>query len=435
MKAELIRKYLAPSPATSKGRMKRPRTGIRSTRKQDKMEETSEGDQVTNDEQGVIATNVSPTNVIPIETNDESVCNVFCYAALADKHDGTMYTDATGALPVVSLEGNQYYFVAYAYDVNYIFALPITNLKDDTILEAFDQVFQQLKEKGYKPSFNVTDNQAATPIKAYLKKEETKYQFVEPSNHRVNAAERAIQTFKNHFISGLCSTDRDWPLQLWDQITEQALITLNLLRTSRIDPTKSAYHQFYGHKYDWNAHPLAPPGTKAIVYESPDSRTSWGNRGLDAWYCGPSMDHYRNSRFYVPSTKAYRTSGSFDLFPQHCILPTFTPEQHATEVYSELFEAVQKLSKPSRKKLLRKIAKALETLANQHTSEGATTSEGEQISEGDQRVEHEAPPVTTKNDPTNRRVLMTKPRTHLDNYLPLSMTRIIALCAGGQHVW
>ena len=29
----MVRKYLAPSPATSKGRMKRPRTGMRSTRK------------------------------------------------------------------------------------------------------------------------------------------------------------------------------------------------------------------------------------------------------------------------------------------------------------------------------------------------------------------------------------------------------------------
>jgi hypothetical protein len=92
-------------------------------------------------------------------------------------------------------------------------------------------------------------------------------------------------------------------------------------------------------------------------------------------------------------------------------LPTFTPEQHATEVYTELFEAVQKLSKPAKKKLLRKIAKALETLANPQTSEGAP-SEGEKNSEGDQRVEYEAPPVTTTNDPTNRRVLMTKPRTH-----------------------
>jgi polyhydroxyalkanoate synthesis regulator phasin len=357
----------------------------------------------------------SSVNVIPMEEKEDSACHVFCYAALADKHTGTMYTDATGALPVVTLEGHQYYFVAYAYDPNYIFAIPMRNVKDESILKAFDNVFQELKEKGFKPEFNVMDNQATRPIKEYLKKENAKWQFVEPHNHRINAAERAIQTFKNHFISGLCSTDRDWPLQLWDQLTPKALITLNLLRTSRIDPTKSAYHQMFGHKYDWNAHPLAPPGTKAVIYESPDTRTSWGNRGLDAWYCGPALDHYRNSIFFVPATKAYRTSGSFDLFPQHCILPTFTPEQHSTEVCSELFESVQKLSKPAKQKLLRKISKALEIVSNdtQVQRVDEQTLEGEQISEGEitfQRVD--SPPVTTTNDPTNPRSLQTKPRVH-----------------------
>lgn len=63
-----------------------------------------------------------------------------------------MYTHATGALPVVTLEGNQYCFVAYAYDPNYIFALPLQNLEDETILEAFNCVFQELKEQGYKPN-------------------------------------------------------------------------------------------------------------------------------------------------------------------------------------------------------------------------------------------------------------------------------------------
>ena len=320
-----------------------------------------------------------------------------------------MYTDATGALPVVTLEGNHYYLVAYAYDPNYIFAIPIKNLKNESILEAFEQVFQELKDRGFKPSFNVTDNQATKPIKEYLKKEQSKWQFVEPNNHRVNAAERAIQTFKNHFISGLCSTDRDWPLQLWDQLTEQALITLNLLRTSRIDPTKSAYHQMYGHKYDWNAHPLAPPGTKAVIYESTDTRTSWGNRGLDAWYCGPAMDHYRNSRFYVPATKSYRTSGSFDLFPQHCILPTFTPEQHVQEVHRELFESVQMLSKPAKRKFLRKIAKALEVISNDATEQRVQIER----SEGEIAIQRvEAPPVTTINNSTDPKTLATKPRTH-----------------------
>eukprot|EP00804_Cyclotella_cryptica_P025566 CCRYP_002810-RA/>CCRYP_002810-RA protein AED:0.33 eAED:0.33 QI:0/-1/0/1/-1/1/1/0/369 len=337
MKADLVQKYLAPSPATSKGHMKRPRTGNQST--------------------GPTTTTPSPTTVPAIPLSHipdytptgppattphiiDTACNVFCYAALADKHQGTMYTDATGALPAVTLEGNQYYFVAYAYDPNYIYATPLRNLRDESITTAFNDIFQDLKAKGYKPTFNVTNNQATTPIKAYLHKEDCQWQFTEPNNHRVNAAERAIQTFKNHFVSGLCSTDCDWPLQLWDTLTEQALITLNLLRTSQIDPSKSAYYQLHGHRYDWNAYSLAPPGTKAIIYESPTTRTSLGNRGLDAWYCGPAFDHYRNVKFYVPSTKAFRVSGLYDLFPQHCILPTLTPEQHAVEVHKELFESI-----------------------------------------------------------------------------------------------
>ena len=108
-------------------------------------------------------------NVIPHDITD-NICNVFCFAALADKHHGTMYTDATGALPAVTLEGNQYYLVAYAYDPNYIYATPICNLRDESIMTAFDHVFQDLEAKGYKPTFNITDNQATTPIKAYLGK-------------------------------------------------------------------------------------------------------------------------------------------------------------------------------------------------------------------------------------------------------------------------
>eukprot|EP00804_Cyclotella_cryptica_P013523 CCRYP_017243-RA/>CCRYP_017243-RA protein AED:0.41 eAED:0.30 QI:0/0/0/1/1/1/5/0/1642 len=287
-----------------------------------------------------------------------------------------------------------------------------------------------LKTKGYKPTFNVTDNQATTPIKSYLNTEDCKWQFVEPHNHRVNAAERAIQTFKNHFISGLCSTDSNWPLQLWDTMTEQAIITLNLLRTSRIDPSKSAYHQLHGHRYNWNAYPLAPPGTKAVIYESPTTRTSWGTRGLDAWYCGPAFDHYRNMKFYVPSTKAYRVSGSYDLFPQHCILPTFTPAQHTQEVHRELFESLQTLDKPTKRKFLKKIAKALEIINSppqqRVASEGDTTTHPTNEGPLQRVVEH--PTVTTSTNPTDPRELRTAPRTHhrtTRNNVPHSLPPIV----------
>jgi hypothetical protein len=68
---------------------------------------------------------------------------------------------------------------------------------------------------------NIMDNQATKYIKSVLTKNDCKLQLVEPHNHRINAAERAIQTFKDSFIVALATTDSSLPLQLWDQLTPQ----------------------------------------------------------------------------------------------------------------------------------------------------------------------------------------------------------------------
>ncbi len=60
------------------------------------------------------------------------------------------------------------------------------------------------------------DNQTCTVVKKYLTTKECKNMLVKLNNHRVNAAECAIQTFKVHFISALATTDSNFPLQLWD---------------------------------------------------------------------------------------------------------------------------------------------------------------------------------------------------------------------------
>jgi hypothetical protein len=69
------------------------------------------------------------------------------------------------------------------------------------------------------------------------------FQLVPPNIHRRNAAEIVIRTFRNHFIAGLCSTNENFPLYLWDGLLPQALLTLNLLRGSRINPRLSAHAQ------------------------------------------------------------------------------------------------------------------------------------------------------------------------------------------------
>ena len=56
-------------------------------------------------------------NIIALNAAD-TMNNIFCFAALTDKQKGTLHTDATRTLTVISMDGYQYFFVAYDYDTN-----------------------------------------------------------------------------------------------------------------------------------------------------------------------------------------------------------------------------------------------------------------------------------------------------------------------------
>ncbi len=262
-----------------------------------------------------------PANLIIDEHSEQSLANVFAYGAFADKHSGVVYHNLTGGFPFMSLDGSVCFFVLYHYESNSILAEPIKSLDDKTIFNADKKFHLLLSSKGFLVKLNVMDNQATRYIKQYLTEKECQLQLVEPHNHRVNAAERAIQMFKDAFIAALAMTDRDYPIQLWDRLTPQVMNTPNMLRASCVNPTISAYEAING-PYDWNRYPLAPLGCKAVIYKDNNVRGSWALRGVDGWYLGPSLDHYRCDVYYVPETRAYRVSGSTELFPQHCQLPT-----------------------------------------------------------------------------------------------------------------
>ena len=162
----------------------------------------------------------------------------------------------------------QYIFVCYAYEPNAILVRPMKTRDTECMVQAYSDIYEELAKKGCKPKLNITDNECSRAVQTFIESQDVAWQLVEPDNHRVNATERAIQTFKNHFIAGLATVDKSFPLQLWCYLLPQAELTLNLLRTSRIDSTKSAYKILNG-KYDTNRTPLAPPGTRALLYEVP----------------------------------------------------------------------------------------------------------------------------------------------------------------------
>ena len=145
---------------------------------------------------------------------------------------------------------------------------------------------------------------------------------------------------------------------------------------------------------------MAPPGPRAVVYEAPAGRTSQGKRDANGWYCGPAFDHYRNIRYYIPETKAYQTSASYHLFPQHCQLPMLSDQQHNKGVAKEWIESVQWLKNKPKKAVIKDLKKTIDAIINSGTS---SSSEGEKAA-----TEGVGPPataITTSTNPTNPYVL------------------------------
>jgi hypothetical protein len=316
-----------------------------------------------------------------METNPSQ--RVFAFGAFVDKNSGIVYHDLTGSFPFMLLDGSICFFVLYHYKLNCILAPPIAGLDDKSIFAADEKRFKELESKGFKPKLNIMDNQATKHIKQFLTKNECRLQPVEPHNHHVNAAEHDIQTFKDAFIAALATTDSNFPLQLWDKIIPQVQDALNMMRASRVDPTRSAYEVLNG-PYDWNQYPLAPLGCKAVVYEDRDTHGSWASRGVDGWYLGPSKDCYRCNLYFFQETRVYCISGSTEWFPQHCQIPCLTKHQHFWALTEE-FEVVEEVNMtPAGRHLIKTLQMKIK-----HALNPPDVQEEQRVREQEQKVERE----------------------------------------------
>ena len=154
------------------------------------------------------------------------------FTTVVDLHDETnkMFSDLTGKFPQFSSRGYQYIVVLYHYDSNAILIEPVKDRKGPVIFQAHKKLFDRLRKSGCPPKLHKMDNEAPKDLKRYMDDTNIDYQLVPPHIHRRNAAERAIRTFKNHFIAGLCSLDPNFPMHLWDLLLPQAELTRNLLQ-------------------------------------------------------------------------------------------------------------------------------------------------------------------------------------------------------------
>ena len=109
----------------------------------------------------------------------------------------------------------------YAHDSNAILVHPLKTRQGHEIKAAWQTLHKRLTASGVTPTTYIMDNEASGALKAAILKNKLTYQLTPPHMHRINAAERAIRTFKNHFIAGLATIDPQFPIGEWDRLLPQ----------------------------------------------------------------------------------------------------------------------------------------------------------------------------------------------------------------------
>jgi hypothetical protein len=153
-------------------------------------------------------------------------------------------------------------------------------------------------------------------------------------------AERAIQTFKNHFVAILSRVDDRFPLSLWCYLVQPAKLAVNLLRQSNVVPKILAYPHVHG-QHDYMKRPFAPLGCWVMAHVKPKNRRTWDVNGEVGYSSGTSMEHHLCFNIYIVKTRATRVSDAV-FFKHQCITnPQITPETLVMKAAAELTSALK----------------------------------------------------------------------------------------------
>jgi hypothetical protein len=214
--------------------------------------------------------------------------------------------------------------ILYHVDSNSIWAEPTKNKTEGELILARNRALQRMKACGIQPTRQVLDNEISAAYKLAITASGMTYQLVPPDDHRRNIAEKAIQTWKDHFIAVISGTDAKFPLHLWCQLLPQMERQLCLLRQSNAYPHISSHTHLYGH-HDYNAHPFVPLGMEALVHDKPHRRKSFAQHCTKGYVIGTSHEHYRCWKVWTPTSRTTRISATVFFKHKYITNPSVTP--------------------------------------------------------------------------------------------------------------
>ena len=129
------------------------------------------------------------------------------------------------------------------------------------------------------------------------------YHLFHPDDHRRNLADKAIQTWKDHFIGVVSGTAESFSAHLWCQDIPQAERQLLLLRKSNVNTNISAYIHLYG-PHNYNAAPFVPIGIETLVHNKPKRRGTFAEHCSKSFVLGNAFEHYCSWIIWMKDTRA-----------------------------------------------------------------------------------------------------------------------------------
>lgn len=252
--------------------------------------------------------------------------------------------DLPGHYPITSLDGNKNIFIMYDTDSKYIKPLAMTSRETNEILRCFKECYDYFKKANFTARLLRLDNEVSKRLIDRIETEGLEYQLAAPYDHRRNPAERAIQSFKNHFISIRAGADPDFPADRWDLFLAHAEDTINMSRPSQINPKVSACTMING-QFDFNKTPMCPAGIKTIAHTTTDRQTTWEEHGGRSFGLGRAPNHFRCYRNLIVKTNAIRVSNTVEFFPVKCGNPMLSEEEKISLLLQDLITIV---SNPTR---------------------------------------------------------------------------------------
>jgi hypothetical protein len=227
--------------------------------------------------------------------------------------------------------------IAYHANGNLILQQAFKTRSDKHRIAAYNSIMTRLAAHGLSFDLQILNNEASAAYKqAIMFTWQSKFQLVPLEMHHCNRAERAIRTFKDHFLSILAGVDQSFPPYLWDLLLPQAELTLNLIRQSTLNPWISSWEFFHG-PFHFNKTPLAPVGCRVLIHAKPITRQSWDFRAKDGFYIGPALNLYCCFKLVKSDTKSQVISDTVEFCHAYPSIPAPTPDNkiiHGLQVMS-----------------------------------------------------------------------------------------------------